>query len=121
MKLYTVADLNKGAGVFDHVMRSANEYSSKHTEMPRQVAIGIVAAGMKSGLKKAELEEVFQSYFDNNTAALLERVQGMYLGNDRRLHLWNVKKDKTFSLDPQLSFYARPDWRLDSYSAVQQF
>lgn len=115
MQLYTIADLNKGIGVFDHVMRSAKEFPSKHTTMPTPVAIGIIAAAIKSGLKREEITDAIDGYFDDGTSDLLTKVRGMYEGDDPRIHLWDARSDGTFSLAWSLDYYSRPDWQVDRY------
>jgi len=114
MKLYTVADLNKGAGVFDHMMRTANEYPSHHREMPTPVAIGVLAAAYKSGLNNKQIAEVIEGYFNPETADLLAKLRAMYTGDDNRVHLWR-KAEEGERLDCSLSYYSSPDWQLDRY------
>jgi hypothetical protein len=113
--LYTIADLNQGVGVFDHVMRRAGEYPSRHTDMPGQVAIGFIAAAMQSGLDAEEITEVIESYFDDQTAKLLRTVRNMYAGKDRRIHLWDEEQKKWphRAFGPYLRGHARPSWQID--------
>lgn len=116
MKLYTIADLNKGIGVFDHAMRSAKEFPSQHTTMPTPVAIGVITAAIKSGLTRAEIADVIEGYFDENTSDLLTKVHSIYEGDDPRIHLWEAQPDGTSSLAWTLDYYSRPDWQMDRYS-----
>lgn len=113
MKLYTIADLNQGVGVFDHVMRRAGEFPSRHTVMPGPVAIGVIAAALQSGLHADEISEVIGSYFDQDSAELLAAVREMYSGDDDRLHLWNEASEARKRVNWNLDFYVRPNWHIE--------
>lgn len=115
MKLFTIADLNKGTGVFDHAMRSAKKFPSQHTTMPTPVAIGVVAAAIQSGLTSDEITTVIARCFDKNTSDLLTKVRSIYDGDDERIHLWETQSDGTSSLGWTLNYYSRPDWQVDRY------
>ena len=80
MKLYTINDLNRGAGVFDHVMRTYAEFPSYHEAMPGADAIGVVGAAVKSGLNHKQLEQVLSTHFDGPTGEVLLNVWRMYTG-----------------------------------------
>jgi hypothetical protein len=113
MKSYTIADLNQGVGVFDHVMRRASEYPSSHTAMPAPVAIGVIAAALQSGLNADEISEVIATYFDEDSAELLAAVREMYSGHDERLHFWNEKAKSPKRISRSLDYYVRPNWHID--------
>ncbi|WP_425228825.1 hypothetical protein [Sphingomonas sp.] len=118
MKLYTISDLDRGAGAFDHVMRSFQDFPSRHRDMPGAEAIGFVAAAMSSGLNEREVNHVINGYFDDPTGKLLGSVRDMYLGEDQRIHMWSRQKDKTYSLCPRLRCYSAPNWRVDRQSPL---
>lgn len=113
MKLYNIADLNQGVGVFDHVMRRASEFPSRHTVMPGPVAIGVIAAALQSGLQADEISEVIGSYFDQDSAELLAAVREMYSGKDERLHLWNEGAEVRNRVSWNLNHYVRPNWHIE--------
>lgn len=85
MKLYSINDLNQGSGLFDHLMRTGREHPSNHANMPREVAIGVVAAATASGLRRSEIAEVIHGYFGERDASLLDATFDMYAGKDERI------------------------------------
>lgn len=114
MKLYTIADLNQGSGLFDHVMRTSGAYPSRHEEMPGEVGIGFIAAAIAAGLDREDITDLIHDQFEDKTAGMLETLLSMYLGKDSRIHLWNGAGEGRRNLNGDLQYYSKPRWTLDT-------
>lgn len=110
MQLYTKTTLDKGTGVFDHLMRGQTTMRSYHKDMPAAVAIGVISAAITAGLNEDQVVSMIQRGFDAKTSDLMLRLLDMYGGQDERLHLWHPEQDGRLKLCSDLSYGIRPDW-----------
>lgn len=114
MKLYTIADLNQGTGVFNHIMHQAGEYPSNYKGMSRAAGIGFLAAAMQSGLEGEDIADAIDSYFDAETAKMLSTLRDMYTGDDRRIHLWKDQAHAGHGILGAYLRHCRPAWYLQT-------
>ena len=116
MRRFSAPDLQKGAGVFDFVMRQNKNYKGREEresrEMRPQVAVGVLSSALASGLSDVEVLEFIELFPEREARTLLGNAFTMYDGPDPRLHLWNASADVDKRLHWGVRYDTRPDWML---------
>lgn len=111
MKLFTISDLNRGAGVFDYVQSEFADQPSRYAGMSSSVGIGFLAAAFNSGLDKREIDDLIENKVDRKTSTLLMGLREMYSGADRRMHLWNLEKEGCPVMHDYYLRFCVPNWK----------
>ena len=110
--MYTDEEIIKGAGAFEHAMRSQSSIPGITSRISAPVAVGVLSAAMRSGLPVSRMERMIDQEFAS-CAQLMKRILDMYEGDDWDIHLWSALPTGRYKLCTDL---ARPNlatWRYD--------
>lgn len=111
MHLLHEADLHRGAGILDYVMRTKSGRSDAVRTMRPADAIGISAALMKSKISGSGIARTLKAVFNDEDRAIIMATLKLYDGSVPEDHLWDSTNEQNrVHIGP--AGYGTPTWQV---------